>query len=552
MNFDTYCRLAVDAFRLYGFEILGAFLLGGLISLPYVKKTMRESFVFLSAGFYTLVARDMILIGLTLWPFFFPKYPLISEVVEWTKIGLTSLVASLFVVGSLKNMRLYFSAVFFIPILIALLGGIGIGVPFLTVYPDFFEQLPSIYLALSFVLVGTSFYAAPQTNKLDTVRGMGAGFLVLSLCYIYLLMQLISNSSFAILACYVIAIILSLISQIQFFNVRIAKLEIELQKENNLRQELWDISPFPIIISRIRDDAVLYLNPTAQRAFQLKNGEIFAYRLRDYFVNSEDRQEMANKIQHDKVLSSFVVQMHHPKREEILWMDISARPLELDEDVALYSTFKDVTDRQRMTELLKTQASTDPLTSLNNRRQFEVVVHQLLRLAKRYGTPYSVAMIDIDSFKSFNDTYGHDVGDRVLIELAKTLKKTVRQSDVVARFGGEEFVVFFAQTTPEDAKTPAEHIRQAVENMIIEVDDKRIPVTISLGISGKGENDLETLIKQADIALYYSKQHGKNQVSLYDLITDTQGDKQDVIQKEGPKETTLISDGKDVTPAKDN
>ena len=531
---STYAKVLFEAFQSHGVEIIGALLLAGLLSLPYVKRTMKESFSFLSAGFYALVFRDFVLVGFTMWPIIFPNYSLAPEVVEWFKTGLTALVASLFVVGSLKNMRLYFSAVFLIPILVLFFGGLGIGASFLTVYPEFFEQIPAIYLALSFVLVGVSFYAAPETQMADTVRGMGASFLILSLCYMYLLINLIPNSDVATLICYTIAMLLSLIAEVKFFNIRTAKLEIALQSEKNLRRELWDISPFPIIVSRLRDDGVLYINPAAQQAFQLKNGEIFSYRLSDYFVNPENRQEMTQKIKQEKILSSFIVQMHHPKRDEVLWMDIASRPIELDEEVALYSTFKDVTERQRMTELLQTQASTDPLTELNNRRQFEVVVKQLMRIAQRYGTPYSVAMIDIDSFKKFNDTYGHDVGDQVLVTLAQTLKKTVRQSDVVARFGGEEFIVFFAQTVPEDAKIAAEHIREAVEEMEVKVGEKRIPVTISLGISGAGATTLEALIKQADEALYHSKENGKNQVSLYDQMNNNIEEVQDDTQEDNP------------------
>lgn len=543
---SVYFDMAIEAFRLYGSELIGAFLLGTFINLPYVKRTLKESFSFLSAGFYALVVRDVVLITLMFWPVVLPTYPLPEQTVEWAMLGMTGIVAALFVVGAFKNLRLYFSAVFLIPVLAILLGGFGIGLSVLALPPEFIAQLPLMYLAVSLLLVGISFYAAPTTREGDTIRGMGTGFVVLGICYVYLLIQLIpSVDMITILGCYTVTMLLSMATQVRFFNGRVARLEMALLRESNTRRELWDISPFPIIISRVRDDTVLYLNPAAQQAFQLRKGEIFAYRLVDYFVHAEKRQEMTAKMRSERVLSSFEVQMHHPKRDEVLWMDIASRPIELDEEVALYSTFKDITERRRVAELLQRQASTDPLTGLNNRRQFEVMTHQLLRVAERYGSPYSVAMIDIDSFKKFNDTYGHDVGDQVLVALAQTLKQTTRQSDVVARFGGEEFVIFFAQTSPEDGKIAAEHVRKAVENMPVEVNGKRIPVTISLGISGRGATTLETLIKQADVALYHSKHNGKNQVSLYDQVVASEKGSDDAA--EDGQALAAVSDTVDVT-----
>ena len=95
------------------------------------------------------------------------------------------------------------------------------------------------------------------------------------------------------------------------------------------------------------------------------------------------------------------------------------------------------------------------------------------------------------------------------------MKNTVRTSDIVGRFGGEEFVVFFTNTDMEGAKIAAEHFRLAVEQAHIEAEGKHIPITISLGITNTQNDDLLRLVKEADLALYYSKEHGRNQVSVY-------------------------------------
>ena len=124
-------------------------------------------------------------------------------------------------------------------------------------------------------------------------------------------------------------------------------------------------------------------------------------------------------------------------------------------------------------------------------------------------------MLDIDKFKNVNDTYGHDIGDEVLKQLAQTMKDTFRKTDIVARFGGEEFIVFLSMTSPEKAFIAAEHIRKAVEKLKIKSKGELIPITISVGVSDCQSTNLDILIKQADEALYHSKENGRNQTTLY-------------------------------------
>ena len=214
-----------------------------------------------------------------------------------------------------------------------------------------------------------------------------------------------------------------------------------------------------------------------------------------------------------------------------MWIDLTTRTTDMDEEIVLFTTFKDITEQKQTAEILEKQASTDSLTGLFNRRQFEILAYQGLQTAKRYNTSYSVLMLDIDFFKSVNDTYGHDAGDEVLKKLALVLKDTVRKSDVVARYGGEEFVAFFPQTTPSEALIAAEHIREAIEEMEIQTKEHVISVTVSIGISDCRSFNLNALIKQADEALYNSKENGRNRTTLY----------QDVISKK-IKESQLETD----------
>ena len=156
-------------------------------------------------------------------------------------------------------------------------------------------------------------------------------------------------------------------------------------------------------------------------------------------------------------------------------------------------------------------AITDALTGLYNRRRFHDALSSEYERAKRYGTPFSLIMTDIDYFKRINDHYGHDAGDSVIKEISKILVKSVRDIDTVARYGGEEFMVILPNTDKTHARIVAERMRQATENHDFAGVDWKI--TTSVGISGmpdaKVENE-DKLIRCADFAMYRAKQLGRN------------------------------------------
>lgn len=130
------------------------------------------------------------------------------------------------------------------------------------------------------------------------------------------------------------------------------------------------------------------------------------------------------------------------------WLLTSANIIDYNYDIALYAAFQDITSRKNRETLLKNQAVRDPLTSLYNRRYFEEEVTKRIALSRMKGGCYSVLMIDADKFKNVNDTYGHKVGDKVLIELSSTAERALRDCDIVARYGGEEFVCYLSDVGP--------------------------------------------------------------------------------------------------------
>lgn len=157
-------------------------------------------------------------------------------------------------------------------------------------------------------------------------------------------------------------------------------------------------------------------------------------------------------------------------------------------------------------------ATTDFLTGLDNRRQLLRLGVPLIAGAQRHGTPLAVAMLDIDHFKRINDTWGHDAGDEVLARIGQMLKTGFRSSDVVARFGGEEFCVIAPGLAPQEAFALFDAFRCELSKETFEFCGETVSITISIGVSTAVVDNIDTMIAAADAELYRAKQQGRNRV----------------------------------------
>lgn len=171
------------------------------------------------------------------------------------------------------------------------------------------------------------------------------------------------------------------------------------------------------------------------------------------------------------------------------------------------------------TERYKILSNTDPLTGLWNRRYFTQMVSAEVRRARRYKRPFTMGLCDLDFFKRVNDTYGHDAGDAVLIHFSRLLQANLRDSDVMARVGGEEFAFFFPETDIHSARIVFDKIRTLTAETPINYGDKLIYITVSCGlapheISGCDTNTYEQLMSLADAALYNAKHLGRNRIEV--------------------------------------
>ncbi len=166
---------------------------------------------------------------------------------------------------------------------------------------------------------------------------------------------------------------------------------------------------------------------------------------------------------------------------------------------------------------LQDLASHDPLTRVFNAGAYYRACDQQIHASHRSNQPFAVLFIDLDHFKSINDTYGHAVGDDVLRTVAQTLRATVRRSDIVGRIGGEEFSVFLPNTQLHGAQQLAETLRVAIESIHIEVDGVRLKITASIGVAAKrfDQETMQAIQQHADQAMYEAKRGGRNRVSTF-------------------------------------
>ncbi len=208
--------------------------------------------------------------------------------------------------------------------------------------------------------------------------------------------------------------------------------------------------------------------------------------------------------------------VHLTLREHVASTQATIRHQEVEREMAVLET---------QNRELQKQALHDPLTGLYNRNYFDESLEREVSRGQRLAAPVAVIFADIDHFKKFNDTYGHQFGDTVLQRVAKAFQQTLRTSDILARYGGEEFVILVGQPTEKGVERLAERIRERLQAEPLEFQGQTIHVTCSLGaaiaIPGRKEQGVGTrLVAAADACLYEAKHAGRNQVRLKSLISD--------------------------------
>lgn len=263
--------------------------------------------------------------------------------------------------------------------------------------------------------------------------------------------------------------------------------------------ELQDLRTrdFPWWMEHVRHEKALSPDPDSMARMTPKE--------RAMFENGRIRSLLAVPMFHGQILTGFLgldsvrQPRHWPEQDKRLYRVVAG-------------IISEALARHRLEQRLQHEASHDELTGLYNRRRLSQLLGSEVERARRYATPFSVLVFDIDHFKEVNDRFGHDVGDLVLVELARLVGGTLRASDSFARWGGEEFLVLLPETRLEQARDLAELLRQRVEGHAF-VTAGRISVSIGL-TAFRTSDDSNQIFKRADQALYEAKQQGRNQVAV--------------------------------------
>ncbi len=302
--------------------------------------------------------------------------------------------------------------------------------------------------------------------------------------------------------------------------IELSKSEIKAYEEiifdDNL---LFELNAIPQMVVN-KDRVIVRVNKKFTKLFGYSSDEILGKQTatltpsiekfeeyRQYFVQTKEGIIKSEELEYKK------------KDGTLFWVKLEGNPINKNpQELLILWSFIDITKEVYYRKELERLASTDPMTHLYNRRYFGELATTVVKLAKRSGLVYSVIMVDIDKFKRINDTYGHTIGDEVIIALAKVLKYDKRESDIVSRWGGEEFVILLPQTEQDGAMVIAEKLRKRVENLrVVIADEKELCFTISLGVATADSNkfsDIEDVINNADKALYIAKESGRNKVAI--------------------------------------
>ena len=213
---------------------------------------------------------------------------------------------------------------------------------------------------------------------------------------------------------------------------------------------------------------------------------------------------------------NYFVFPHRLANGDIRIVEVHSSPLTIREKSALFSIVHDITERKHLEDQLNQLAMTDGLTGIYNRRHFIKEAQNELNRSVHVKRPLALVLFDIDHFKQINDTYGHAAGDQVLLAFTKICQENIREIDVFARYGGDEFVMLLPETSRAEAFEVAERIRMALVNSQMEFESELISLTISSGISDLNDetDSFDKLIERADQALYLAKQAGRNVVMI--------------------------------------
>ncbi len=294
--------------------------------------------------------------------------------------------------------------------------------------------------------------------------------------------------------------------------------EEELEKSREYVHNLLETLPHPTVVIDVKNYQILLANEAAKALYN--DGESIPEGMTCYHLShhkntpcegSDDPCPIQQILQHKK--SAKVVHRHFVSAGSEIYVELMSRPVfnEQGEIVQIIESQRDITHHIITERRLTHQATTDPLTEAYNRFKFDNEIKFQLEIARKHERNLGLIMFDLDDFKLINDKYGHDVGDLALKTVAHLARESIRKTDILARWGGEEFMILLPDTQLHVAEKIAEDLRQTINNYPFS-ENCRLSASFGVTLSDIADTDSE-LLKRVDNALYQSKNEGKNRVT---------------------------------------
>jgi diguanylate cyclase (GGDEF)-like protein/PAS domain S-box-containing protein len=272
-----------------------------------------------------------------------------------------------------------------------------------------------------------------------------------------------------------------------------------LRSEANL-QRLFDISPFPVIISKLSDSHLIKVNHAALETFELTAEDLPNYTGLDFYVNSEERSKMLQKVRETGEVHNEPMEFR-TKSGKPIWCLVDATSIDFEGEACILIGMADITEQRRIQEELQYLSMHDALTGVYNRTYFEA---ELNRLRKGRQYPVSIIMLDTDNLKVVNDTYGHVQGDKMLQKVAGLVGEVLRAEEVFARIGGDEFAILLPRSNADASRLVVARIEHQLEHRNSRDGNERLEVSIGLGTADM-KDDLIEAFKRADADMYANK-----------------------------------------------
>ncbi|MDI3481640.1 MAG: hypothetical protein PWQ97_1295 [Tepidanaerobacteraceae bacterium] len=290
-------------------------------------------------------------------------------------------------------------------------------------------------------------------------------------------------------------------------------MEAELAKKEATLRAIMESARDAIVMINGQGN-VIFWNPAAEQLFGYSREEVMGKELHkfiapaelyDAYKSSFAKYRAGKKGEYDgKMLELTAIH----KDGRAIEVELSLSKVKIENEWHFVGIMRDISERKKTEEQLYRLSITDPLTGVYNRRFFMQMMEREIERTRRSGRPFSIIMLDLDRFKSVNDRFGHAAGDTVLTQVTELLKKRIRKSDCLARWGGEEFIILLPETSVEDAANLADELRRLLSDMELpEIGH----VTASFGVSEfKASDTVDTIIMRTDSMLYEAKSAGRN------------------------------------------